>query len=92
MKASYNTQVAPANEEGAAVPIRTVLTNVLSRHTIIVYTSCHKRGPLKNRDRHNRSHYLKLDCRIMDDSGACIQTFNRFVLLDLAVTNSEVAL
>lgn len=57
-------------------------TKLIPNHTIEMKSTLCKRGNLKHIDKKNRTHYIKLDCKIKNNTGNTVQVFNRFILLD----------
>lgn len=84
----HPTKVKPLEDDYSSLSVLTEIPNILPGHVLEVKSSYHKRGPLKNIDKNNRTCYLKLDCKILKN-GKIVQTFNRFILLNNNILDIE---
>jgi hypothetical protein len=85
MKSNKLTSIKPKESDVVLTNTAQVIQNVLPNHTLDIKASVVERGALKNVDKRNRTHYIKLDCSIKDSAGTIAQVFNRFVLLDESI-------
>ena len=83
----YSTAVTPDDTDVITSTVVSSIENLLPKHTLEMTSSLVKRGRLKNIDKLNRTHYIKLDCKIKNESGNTVQVFNRFILLDSVLSH-----
>lgn len=55
--------------------------SIIPHHTVQIISSISERGTLKHVDSQGRTHYLKLECKIIDSAGVTVQVCNRFIFL-----------
>ena len=79
-KSDVPTSVKPNRLDRVVTCQSTNLRSLLPSHNLEVTASVVERGV--ERDRLGRTHYIKLDCRIVSRAGITVSTFNRFILLN----------
>ena len=86
-KSKRTTGIQPDLSDFVLAQDYSSLKKVLPNHNLNIKASFVKRKNLKNVDLYQRTHYLKLDCKIENAAGKIVQEFNRFILLDLEITH-----